>query len=32
MQVSAKIIINNKNLFNNMTSFCLRFVNKSDFG
>jgi len=31
MQVLAKIIIN-KNLFNKVKSFCLHFVNKSDFG
>ena len=31
MHVLAKIIIN-KNLFNKVKSFCLHFVNKSDFG
>jgi len=30
IEVLAKIIIN-KNLFNKVTSFCLRFVNKRDF-
>jgi len=31
LQVLAKIIMN-KNLFSQVASFCLRFVNKSGFG